>query len=67
MDTYKLPVEGMTCTDCEAEVASAVESVDGVYRVEADHQSGEVEVTTESGNEDTVRQAIHDAGYDVSA
>lgn len=57
MDQYGLTVEGMSCTGCEENVTNAVKRVAGVHRVEADHEMGEVEV----------KQAIHDAGYDVPA
>ena len=41
--------------------------VEGVRRVDADHENGTVKITADEGTEDDVRQAIHDAGYDVPA
>jgi copper chaperone len=67
MEQYELDVEGMSCTGCEENVTNAVKRVDGVHRVTADHETGGVEVTGEEGTEDSVKQAIHDAGFDVSA
>ena len=67
MEQYELDVEGMSCTGCEENVTNAVKRVDGVHRVTADHETGDVEVTGEKETEDAVKQAIHDAGYDVSA
>lgn len=65
MDQYELPVEGMACAGCEKTVTNALERVDGVHRVDADHETGEVEITADRGTEDAVKQAIYDAGYDV--
>ena len=47
--------------------ANAANGVDGVHRVDADHETGSVEVTAEAGTEDTVCDSIHDAGYDIAA
>lgn len=67
METLDLSVDGMSCTGCEETVTNAVKQVEGVHRVEADHETGSVEVTAESGDEAGIRQAIHEAGFDVSA
>lgn len=67
MEKLDFSVEGMSCTGCEQTVTNAVKQVEGVRRVEADHETGNVEVTVESGDEAGIRQAIHDAGFDVSA
>lgn len=65
MEQYEFAVEGMSCTGCEQTVTNAVNNVDGVHRVDADHTAGDVEVTADEGTEEQVRQAIHDAGFDV--
>jgi len=62
---YEITVEGMACTGCEENVTNAVSGVDGVQRVEADHESGSVSVTADEENRDDVEAAIHDAGYEV--
>ena len=67
MEQYTLAVEGMSCTGCEERVTNAAKGVDGVHRVEADHETGVVDITAEGDTEDTVRDSIHNAGYDVSA
>lgn len=67
MEQYEFEVEGMSCTGCEETVTNAAKRVEGIRRVEADHESGRVEVTADEGTEEEVRQAIHDAGYDVPA
>lgn len=65
MENIELSVEGMSCTGCEQTVTNAVERVDGVHRVEADHEADRVKVTAEGDREAAVRQAIHDAGFDA--
>ena len=65
MEQYEITVEGMACTGCEENVTNAVSRVDGVQRVEADHETGAVSVATDADNRDAVERAIHDAGYDV--
>ncbi|MFB6208414.1 MAG: heavy-metal-associated domain-containing protein [Candidatus Nanohaloarchaea archaeon] len=67
METYQLQVTGMSCNGCEERVENAVKQVDGVRRVEADHESDEVEVTADSENVEQVSQAIYDAGYEAEA
>lgn len=67
MDQYELTVEGMSCSGCEETVSRALSRVDGVHRVDADHETGTVEITADEGIEAEVERAIHDAGYDVPA
>lgn len=40
MKQRRLSVRGMTCTGCEEKVAGALKKMQGVKRVEADHQNG---------------------------
>jgi copper chaperone len=67
MEQYEFVVEGMSCTGCEATVSNAIRRVEGVHRVEADHETGAVVITADAGTESDVKQAIHDAGYDIPA
>lgn len=67
MDQYELTVEGMSCAGCEETLTSALQRVDGVHRVDADHEAGTVAVAAADGTENAVREAIHEAGYDVPA
>ncbi len=57
----------MSCTGCEERVTNAAERVEGLRRVDADHETGTVEITADEGTEDAVRASIHEAGYDVPA
>lgn len=67
MEQYGFDVEGMACTGCEENVTNAASGVEGVHRVEADHETGAVEVTAEADTEESVHDSIHDAGYEVVA
>ena len=67
MEEYTLDIEGMACAGCERNVLEAAGEVEGVHRVEVDHETGAVNVTAEADTEDAVRNSIHDAGYDVTA
>lgn len=66
MDTYQLTVENMSCSNCEDKIQTAASQVDGVYRVEPDHESNIVKVTADPDTESAVRQQIHEAGYDIA-
>jgi len=58
----------MACGGCEENVEDALGAVDGVTRVEADHEADSVEVVVEGGvSDDAIRSAIEEAGYDVAA
>jgi len=67
MERRTIPVDGLACDGCERTVESAVETLDGVTRVAADHGTGTVEVVAAEGLADAdLRAAIEGAGYDVS-
>lgn len=59
-----LSVEGMACDGCERNVEVALADVSGVEDVAADAESGTVRVDGNS-DEDALREAVSDAGYDV--
>lgn len=63
--TTTLRVPDMTCGHCELSVQEALNELDGVERVKADHQAGTVEVTHEEGKVTTGRmgEAIEEVGY----
>lgn len=65
MESYRLTVEGMSCSGCTERVETAVSQVDGVHRVEADRESNTIEVTAEGETEEAVRTTVFEAGYDI--
>lgn len=67
MERTELPVEGMACDGCEETVENALGAVDGVRRVDADHESDAVEVVADGIDEETLARTVREAGYDVPA
>jgi copper chaperone len=68
MERTTLRVSGMSCTGCEQAVENALGTLDGVTRVDADHEADAVEaVVDEDTPEADLTAAVQDAGYDVTA
>ncbi|MFB6205090.1 MAG: heavy-metal-associated domain-containing protein [Haloglomus sp.] len=68
MKRETISVTGMSCNGCEQNVENALQTVDGVTRVDADHEGDTVEVVVEDGiADDDLHTAIEQAGYDVAA
>jgi len=67
MDRRTLAVTGMSCNGCERNVETALKNLDEVSRVDADHAGDTVEVVADADlNDEDLRDAIEQAGYDVS-
>ena len=58
-------VEGMSCAHCEKAVKEALGNLDEVSNVEVDLDSKQVTVEGENLQDDSLKEAIEDAGYDV--
>ena len=66
METVELKVAGMTCGGCEASVKRALERIEGVTEVRADHGKGIVAVEAEGEIErSALESAVEDAGFSV--
>jgi copper chaperone len=63
--TTTLKVPGMTCGHCELSVQEALDELDGVRNVKADHDTGDVEVAYDEDKVGTeqFRNAIEEVGY----
>ncbi|MFD3373815.1 MULTISPECIES: heavy-metal-associated domain-containing protein [unclassified Streptomyces] len=59
-------VSGMSCGHCAASVTEEVMAVPGVTEVDVDVPAGRVAVRGESVSDDAVRDAIGEAGYEVT-
>jgi Cu+-exporting ATPase len=59
-------VQGMTCGGCATKVAKALIDVSGVTDATVDLSSGTVTVAGENVNDQAVRNAIVDAGYQLA-
>jgi len=68
MDRETISVTGMSCNGCEGNVENALGAIDGVTRVDADHEADSVDVVAEDDvSDDDLHAAIEGAGYDVAA
>ena len=68
MERKTLSVTGMSCNGCEQNVENALQSLDGVSRVEADHEADTVNVVVDDAvTGDDLTSAIEGAGYDAAA
>jgi copper chaperone CopZ len=63
---HRFEVEGMRCGGCEGSVRRALEALEGVTEVSADHRRGEVKVVARAGvSPSALRGAIEGAGFSV--
>jgi copper chaperone len=65
--TRDYTVQGMTCSHCVLSVREEVSEVRGVTAVDVDLASGRMTVTGQDVDDDAVRAAVADAGYEVAA
>ena len=65
-ETMTYSVAGMTCDHCKHAVSSEVGSVAGVAGVEVDLDAKLVTVTGEGLDDQQLRAAIEEAGYEAS-
>ena len=59
-------VQGMTCAHCVLSVREEVSEVAGVSAVDVDLASGRMTVSGEGVDDDAVRAAVSEAGYEVA-
>ncbi len=59
-------VTGMSCGHCELSVREEVEELAGVESAEADHTTGRLVVRGDGVDDDAVRAAVAEAGYEVA-
>ncbi len=66
MKETKIKVEGMVCEGCENRVKNALRSIDGVEKVEASFQKGEVTIFTQKEiSKAVLEEKIEDIGFEV--
>jgi copper chaperone CopZ len=67
MTTEKIyTVTGMSCGHCELSVREEVEELAGVESARADHTTGQLAVRGEEIDDDAVRSAVSEAGYELA-
>lgn len=68
MKRKTIAVTGMSCTGCERAVENALRTLEGVQRIDADHEDGTVEIVADDDvSEDQLGDKIRNAGYEVVA
>lgn len=66
MKEIKLKINGMMCAGCENRVKSAVSLIEGVEKVDADHNTGIVTVTSKEDLDiSKIKEKIIDIGYEI--
>lgn len=60
-----LTVEGMSCQHCVKAVKNALSEIEGVKSVEVDLAAKKVEVEGDNLQDELLKSAIEDAGYEV--
>lgn len=58
-------VEGMTCGHCEMAVKNALSELEGVQDVMVDLSTGKVEVNGDNLQDNLLKEAVDEAGYQV--
>lgn len=64
--TTTLTIKGMSCGHCSQAVTDALKALAGVKDVEVDLAAGKAVVTHEGGNVDAMKEAVDEAGYEVT-
>ena len=66
MKELKLKINGMVCRGCENRVKSALALIEGVEKVEADHNTGIVTVISKNDIDiSKIKETIIDIGYEI--
>lgn len=64
--TTTLKIKGMSCGHCSQAVTEALEAVAGVTAVAVDLEAGQAVVTHDGGNIEAMKEAVDEAGYEVT-
>ncbi len=66
MKEINIKINGMMCEGCENRVKSAVSLIKGVEKVDADHNTGIVTVTSKDDLDiSKIKEKIIDIGYEI--
>ncbi len=66
MQEIKIKVEGMVCSGCENRIKNALQTIEGVEEVDANHNTGVVTIKTNQENiESYVKNKIEEIGFTV--
>jgi copper chaperone len=65
MSEITIAVDGMSCTGCENRLETNVAEIDGVDRVNADHENRKATIGGDAIDGDSVRATIEELGFEV--
>lgn len=66
MNEIILNVNGMMCAGCENRIKNAVQNIEGVKSVIADHSTGKVIVeVNDSISKEKIEETIEDIGFEI--
>lgn len=66
MKEINLKVNGMECNGCENRIKKALENIDGVENVTANHERGMVTITLKEEIEETLlEKTVENLGYEI--
>lgn len=66
MKEIELYVEGMKCSGCENRICNALLLLDEIEKVEANHETGQVLITTNTNLDlEAVKEKIKNLGFEV--
>jgi copper chaperone len=63
MSKIEIKIEGMTCGHCEMSVTNELATLEGVKSVSVDHKAGTAIVEADGIENDTLEDAVSEAGY----
>lgn len=66
MNTKKVNIEGMQCNHCKMSVEKALNSIEGIEKVEVDLEGKKATIETSKEIENTkIKEVIEEAGFEV--
>ncbi len=66
MNKTTIKVNGMVCGGCEKRVKNALETIEGIKKVDANHKKGTVTISTQEEIETKIiEEKIEDLGFEV--
>ena len=66
MKEISLNIKGMMCTGCENRVKNALENIEGIEKVSADHVSGNVNIVCDDTvYKKAIESAIEELGFEI--
>ena len=66
MNEFNLKIKGMMCSGCENRVKNALENIEGIEKVTANHVTGDVNVIcNDKITKNFIEETIEDIGYEI--